>query len=77
MLVDARWPPPEPDPEPQRPRFPWAAVVWPVLTVFFLAIGYHVPPLLAFGCVIAALFCAVETFARYVPRTGGLRDWRQ
>ena len=75
MLVEAQWPPPEPEPE--RPHFPWATVAWPLLTVAFLATGYLVPPLVAFACVCAALYCAVESFARFVPRTGGLRDYKQ
>jgi hypothetical protein len=75
MLVDARWPPPEPEPE--RPRFPWAAVAWPALTAALLVVGHLVPPLVAYACVIGALYCAVESCARLVPRTGGLRDYKQ
>jgi hypothetical protein len=76
MLVDARWPPPEP--EPQRSPFPWALVVWPVLTVVFLAVGHFVPPIPTFACSIAALYCAFESFARLLPRTcGGLKDYQQ
>jgi hypothetical protein len=75
MLVDARWPPP--DPEPERPRFPWAVVVWPGMTVVLLAVGYLVPPLVAYVCVCGALYCAVESFARFVPRTGGMKDYKQ
>ena len=75
MLVDARWPPPEPEPEPRS--VPWAAVGWPLLTVALLATGYLVPPLVAYACVIGALYCAVESFARLVPRTGGLREHKQ
>jgi hypothetical protein len=75
MLVDARWPPP--DPEPEAPRFPWAVLAWPGLTVAFLAVGMLAPPLVTFVCVIGALCCAVESFARFVPRTGGMKDYRQ
>jgi hypothetical protein len=75
MLVDARWPPPEPEPE--SSPFPWAVVMWPALTVAFLVAGYMVPPVVAFACVIGALYCAVESFARFVPRTGGMKDYRQ
>ncbi len=75
MLVDAGWPPPEPEPE--RPDFPWAAVAWPALTVALLVAGYMVPPLIAYACVIGALYSAVESFAQLLPRTGGLRDHKQ
>jgi hypothetical protein len=75
MLVDARWPPP--DPEPERSEFPWRAVVWPAMTVALLVTGYLVPPVIAYACVIGALYCAVESFARLVPRTGGMKDYRQ
>jgi hypothetical protein len=75
MLVDARWPPPEPEPE--RPRFPWVVVVWPGLTVAFLAVGAVAPPLITYACVIGALYSAVESFARFVPRIGGMKDYKQ
>jgi hypothetical protein len=75
MLVDARWPPP--DPEPARPRFPWAAVVWPGLTVALLAIGSVVPPLLTYLCVFGALYCAAETLNRSLRRIGGMKDYKQ
>jgi hypothetical protein len=75
LLVDARWPPP--DPEPPRPPFPWAAVVWPALTIALLAIGTVAPPLVTYVCVIGALYCAVESFVRWLPRNGGMRDYSQ
>ncbi len=76
MLVDARWPPPDPEPAPHR-RIPWAALAWPVLTIAFLVLGNFVPPLAVFFCVIAALYCFVETFLHVVPLSRGLRDYRQ
>jgi hypothetical protein len=75
MLVDARWPPPDPEPAP-RP-FPLAAIAYPALTVAFLAVGYLVPPIVGFGCAVAALYCAAESLALLVPRNGGMTDYRQ
>jgi hypothetical protein len=75
MLVDARWPPPEPEPE--GPSFPWAVVRWPVLTVILLA-GVHLgPPLIAYVCLLGALYCAVESFALLLPRGDGMRQHKQ
>jgi hypothetical protein len=75
MLVDARWPPPEP--EPDGPSFPWAAVRWPALTVI-LFVGVHVgPPLVAYACLIGALYCAVESFALLLPNGDGMRQHKQ
>jgi hypothetical protein len=75
MLVDARWP--APDPEPNRPPIPWAAVAWPLLTVVLLVVGTFVPPAATYLCVIGALYCAVESFCRLVPRSGAMKDYRQ
>ena len=74
MLVDARWP--QNEPEPDRRPFPWA-VAWPLLTVALILLGYVVPPLIAYVCLIGALYCAIECFALLVPRTGGLKDYKQ
>jgi hypothetical protein len=75
MLVDARWP--APDPGPNRPQLPWGLVAWPLLTVVLLAVGMLAPPAIAYVCVIGALCCAVESFARLVPRSGAMKDYRQ
>ena len=75
MLIDARWPPPEP--EPDEPSFPWARLRWPVLTLALLA-GMHIaPPLVAYICLIGALYCAVESFALLMPRGDGMRQHKQ
>jgi hypothetical protein len=75
MLVDARWQPPEPEPE--GPSFPWPMLRYPALTVALL-VGTHVaPPLIAYVCLIAALYCAVESFALLLPRGDGMRQHKQ
>ncbi len=75
MLVDAHWPQPEPDPEPRRLR--WHPIAWPILTVALLVVGYVVPPLVGYACLLGALYCAIECFALLVPRTGGMKDYKQ
>jgi hypothetical protein len=75
MLVDGNWPPPEP--EPDGPSFPWARLRWPVLTLGLLATAHAVPPLVAYILLIAALYCAVESFALLLPRGDGLRKYQQ
>ena len=75
MLVEARWQPPEP--EPDRSRFPWAVIGWPFGTIALLAAGYVTPPLIGYACLIGALYCAIECFALLVPRTGGMKDYKQ
>lgn len=75
MLVDARWPPSEP--ERSRRPIPWRLVLWPALTVLFLVVGNFMPPLLMFACVFGALYCAGETFLHVVPFTSGMKDYRQ
>jgi hypothetical protein len=75
MLVDARWPPPEP--EPDGPSFPWATVRWPALTVVLLAAVHLAPPLIAYVCLIGALYCAIESFALLLPHGDGLRQHKQ
>ena len=76
MLVDASWQPPDPDPH-RRRSFRWHPAAWPVLVVVFLAAGYVTPPLIGYICLLAALYCAIECFALLVPRTGGLKDYKQ
>jgi hypothetical protein len=73
MLVDARWPPPENEPD-DTPIPPPGA--WPFLTVALLAAGYLVPPLLAYLCLIGALYCAIESLALLLPGDG-LRNHKQ
>ena len=75
MLVDARWPPP--DPEPDGPQFPWVKVRWPVLTIVFLVVWHVGPPLIAYVCLCAALYCAVQSFLLLLPYNGSLRDYHQ
>jgi hypothetical protein len=75
MLVDASWPPREPDPD-RRP-IRWPRYRWPLLMVLFL-VGFEVaPPLVAYICIVAALYCAIESLLLLVPNSGGLRDYRQ
>jgi hypothetical protein len=75
MLVDASWPPREPDPD-RRP-IRWPRYRWPLLMVLFV-IGFEVaPPLLAYICIVAALYCAIESLLLIVPNSDGLRDYRQ
>jgi hypothetical protein len=75
MLVDASWPPREPDPD-RRP-IRWPRYRWPLLMVLFV-IGFEVaPPLLAYICIVAALYCAIESMLLLVPNSNGLRDYRQ
>jgi hypothetical protein len=77
MLVDARWPPPDPPPRRGRPDFPWTQLKWPALVVLFLVGGYLTPPLVGFLCLCAALYCFAEC-ARYLrPTVGGMRDYKQ
>jgi hypothetical protein len=75
MLVDARWPPPEP--EPDRPSFRWPRYRWPLLTVGFLVGTQIAPPLVAYVCLIAALYGMVESFALLMPSGDGLRKHQQ
>jgi len=75
MLVDARWPPPEPEPDPSS--YDWARLRWPVLTLVLLASAHLMPPLVAYVFLIAALYCAVESFALLLPHGDGLRKYRQ
>jgi hypothetical protein len=74
MLVDARWPPPENEPEDDTPIPPRGA--WPFLMVALLAAGYLLPPLLAYACLIGALYCAVESLVLLLPGDG-LRNHKQ
>jgi hypothetical protein len=73
MFVDARWPPPDPEPD-HTPIPPPGA--WPFLTVVLLAAGYLVPPLLAYLCLIGALYCAIESLVLLLPGDG-LRHHKQ
>jgi hypothetical protein len=75
MLVDAQWPPPEP--EGDRPPFRWPRYRWPLLTVLFLAVGWIAPPLVAYICLILALYGAVESFALLLPDGDGLGEHHQ
>lgn len=75
MLVDARWPPPEP--EPDRSPYEWARLRWPVLTLVLLGSVHLVPPLVAYVFLIAALYCAVESFALLLPHGDGLGKHHQ
>jgi len=75
MLVDARWPPSEPEPE--RSPLDWARLRWPLLTLALLGGAHVVPPLVAYVCLIAALYCAVESFALLLPHGDGLRKHQQ
>jgi hypothetical protein len=75
MLVDARWPPPEP--EPDRTPFPRPWLRWPLLTVGLLSGAYLVPPLVGYVFLILALYCAVECFALLLPGGDGLRKHQQ
>jgi hypothetical protein len=74
MLVDARWPPPEPEPDRTPSARPWR---WPLLTVGLLSAMNLVPPLVAYVFLILALYCAVESFALLLPNGDGLRKHRQ
>jgi hypothetical protein len=74
MLVDARWPPPEPEPDRTPPPRPWR---WPLLTVGLLSGMNLVPPLVAYVFLILALYCAVECFTLLLPRGDGLRKHQQ
>jgi hypothetical protein len=74
VLVEARWPPPEP--EPPGPT-PWARFRWPALTIVLLVAVHFTPPLIAYVCLIAALYCAVESFALLLPRGDGLGKHHQ
>jgi hypothetical protein len=75
MLVDAQWPPPEPDGE--RPPFRWPRFRWPLLMVLFLAVGWIAPPFVGYVCLILALYSAVESFALLLPGGDGLRKHQQ
>jgi hypothetical protein len=75
MLVDARWPPPEPDPD--RSPLNWARLRWPILTLVLLGGAHLVPALVAYVFLIAALYCAVESFALLLPDGDGLRKHQQ
>jgi hypothetical protein len=75
MLVDARWPPPEP--EPDRSPLNWARLRWPILTLVLLTAAHVVPALVAYVFLIAALYCAVESFALLLPDGDGLRKHQQ
>jgi hypothetical protein len=76
MLVDARWPPPEPE-GPKGPRFSRARVPWPLLSLAFLGATLTLPALIAYVCLIAALYCAVESFALLLPHGDGLDHHHQ
>jgi hypothetical protein len=75
MLVDAQWPPPEP--EPDGPSFRWPRYAWPLLTVLCLLGAELMPPLVAYLLLIASLYCAVESFALLLPGGDGLRKHQQ
>jgi hypothetical protein len=75
MLVDARWPPPEPEPDRTPFGRPWLR--WPLLTVGLLFGMNLVPPLVAYVFLILALYCAVESFALFLPHGDGLRKHQQ
>jgi O-antigen ligase len=75
MLVDAQWPPPDPDPK--GPRSSGLGVPWPLLALAFLGGTLTLPALLAYVCLIAALYCAVESFALLLPRGDGLDHHQQ
>jgi hypothetical protein len=75
MLVDARWPPPEP--EPDRSPLNWARLRWPILTLVLLGSAHVVPPLVAYVFLIVGLICAVESFALLLPDGDGLRKHQQ
>jgi hypothetical protein len=74
MLVDASWPPPDSEPE-KTPIPPPGA--WPFLTVALLAAVYLAPPLIAYACLIGALYCAVESLVLLLPHGDGLRNHKQ
>ena len=74
MLVDARWPPPEPEPDRSHD---WSRLRWPVLTLVLLASAHVVPAIVAYVFLIAALYCAVESFALLLPNGDGLRKHQQ
>jgi hypothetical protein len=75
MLVDARWPPPEP--EPDRPPLRWPRYRWPLLTILFLVATQVAPPLVAYVCLILSLYGMVESFALLMPDGDGLGKHRQ
>jgi hypothetical protein len=70
VLVDASWPP--------RKRRPGRGLPppWPILTVALLAAGYLLPALLAYLCLLGALYCAIETLTLLLPGDG-LRHHKQ
>ena len=75
MLVDAQWPPPEPDGD--HPPLRWPRFRWPLLTVLLLAANWMAPPIIGYVCLILALYCAVETFALLLPGGDGLSKNQQ
>ena len=75
MLVDAQWPPPEP--EPDGPSFRWPRFAWPLLTILCLIVGQFTPPFVGYLLLIASLYCAVESFALLLPEGEGLRKHQQ
>ena len=42
-----------------------------------LAAGFLLPPVLAYACLIGALYCAVESFVLLLPGGDGLRNHKQ
>jgi hypothetical protein len=75
MLVDAQWPPPEP--EPDHRSFRWPRYFWPPLTVLFLVGTQVAPALVAYICLILALYGMVESFALLMPGGDGLGKYQQ
>jgi CheY-like chemotaxis protein len=75
MLVDAHWPPPDPDRKRRRPR--GLGVPWPLLALAFIGGTLTLPALPAYVCLIASLYCAVESFALLMPHGDGLDHHQQ
>jgi len=75
MLVDAQWPPPEP--EPDHRFFRWPRYFWPPLTVLFLVGTQVLPALIAYVCLILALYGMVASFALLLPDADGLGEHHQ
>jgi hypothetical protein len=75
MLVDAQWPPREP--EGDRHSFRWPRYRWPLLTILFLVGTQVAPPLVAYVCLIMSLYGMVESFALLLPDADGLGKHQQ
>jgi hypothetical protein len=75
MLVDAQWPPPEP--ENDGPSFRVPRFAWPLLMVLCLVVADFMPPLVGYALLIFSLYCAVESFALLLPNGDGLRKHQQ